>query len=286
MHNRSDFKKEIVMKLRIPIFIILSFFAVSLLQFGVTASASEAPFSGSYEAEQTDNTESSEKTEAAEYITVSSDRETATTSLRSDPIIISADLSRADEPVPDGTVVNFAIKSGTGTLSGATTTVDGTATVRLASTTVGTVIVNATAESVSAAISASFFAQPGQAIVKVATVGTLASGTSIGGLLASIAYPASGYTIVPGGVYPSGVASGATTTLAASVETSGQVILALLDVDGIQTGEFATLTFQVADGFLPNISDFSVSPAASVFSAAKNATIPGIGVVVQSVTLR
>jgi len=274
------------MKHRIPVAIILSVFVVLLLPCGVTASTSEAPVIASGEAAQTTSTEIGNTTGASLQITLSSDRETATASLRSAPIIISADLSRADEPVPDGTAVDFAISSGTGTLSGATATVDGIATVRLASTTVGTLIVSATAESVSADISASFLAQPKQAFVKVATVGTLTSATSIGGLLASVAYPAGEYTIAAGGVYPSGVASGATTTLAANAETAGLVILALLDVNGIQTGEFATLTFQVADGFLPKISDFSVTPAASVIAAARNATIPGISVVIQSLTLK
>ena len=274
------------MKHRIPIVIVLSVFAMFLLRCAVTASAAGAPVSGSNEAVLPANSGNGEKTEAADQITISADRTTATTSLRSAPIIISADLSRAGDPVPDGMVVDFAISSGTGTLSGATATDDGIATVRLTSTTVGTVIVSATAGSVSATISALFLAQPVKAIVKVATVGALASGTSIGTLLASLTYPASGYSIASGGVFPSGVASGATTTLADNVESAGQVILALLDVNGIQTGEFATLTFLVTDGFSPNINDFSFTPAASVIAAVRNTALPGISVVVQSLTLR
>lgn len=274
------------MKFRIPFGIILSVFVMLLLSCGVMTSASEASVIASSEAAQTTSTEIGNKTDASLQIIMSIDRETATTSLRSAPIIISADLSRADEPVPDGTTVEFTISSGTGTLSGATKTIDGIATVRLASTVAGTVIVSATAESVSSEISASFIAQPKQAIVKVATVGTLTPGTPIGGILASVAYTAGEYTIASAGVYPSGVTSAATTTLAANTETAGQVILALLDVNGIQTGEFATLTFQVADGFLPNISDFSVTPTVSVIAAARNAAIPGISVVIQSLTLR
>jgi hypothetical protein len=286
MYNRSDFRKGTAMKYRMPIVIVLSVFLVVLLRCGGPAYASGATVSGLNEAVQITSTGSSENIDSAEYITISSDRETATTSLRSTPIIISADLSRADEPVPDGTVVDFAISSGAGTLSGATTTVDGIATVKLTSSTVGTVIVSATVGSVSTTFRASFVAQPKQAIVKVATVGALASGTSIGGLHASVTYPAGVYSITPGGVSPSGVASGATTVFAANVETAGQVILALIDINGIQTGEFATLTFLVADGFLPNISDFSVTLAASDIAAAKNESIPGIGVVIQSLTLK
>jgi hypothetical protein len=260
------------MKHRIPIVIVLSLFAVFLLRLGVTASAAVATVGG--------------PNEAVEQITISADRTTATTSQHSAPILISADLSSAGDPVPDGTVVDFAIVSGTGTLRGATATEDGIATVGLTSTTVGTVIVSATAGSDSATISASFLAQPVQALVKVATVGTLASGTSIGTLLANLTYPPGGYAIASGGVSPSGVASGATTTLAGNVETAGQVILAMLDVNGIRTGEFATLNFQVADGFLPNISDFSVTPAASVIAAVRNTALSGISVVAQSLTLR
>ena len=275
VHNRSDVIKGTAMKHRIPVVILLSLFAVFLLRCADTASASMASVSGSTGTALAAKTASTEKTEAAELISISADRATATTSLRSDPILISADLSRAGEPVPDGTAVDFAISSGTGTLSGATTTVNGIATVRLSSTTVGTVIVSATAGSVSATISASFLAQPEQAIVKVATVGTPVSGSPIADLLASVTYPAGGYAVVSGGAAPSGVAIGATTIFAANFETTGQVILALLDVSGIRTGEFATLTFQVTDGFLPDISDFSVTSADG-----------GIGVVIQSLTLR
>ena len=274
------------MKLRIPIILILSVFAVFFLRSGVTALASETPASGSGEAALPAITGNSEKTDAAQHITLSADRPTATTSLRSAPVLISVDIKRAGDPVPDGTAVDFSITSGTGTLSGATTTVNGIATVRLTSTIVGTVIVSASAGSVSATISTSFLIQPKQAIVKVATVGELASGTQIGGILASVDYPVSGYAIASGGVSPSGVATGTTTTLSSSDESPGQVILALFDVNGIQTGEFATMTFQVADGFLPSISTFAVSPVASVISAVKNASIPGIGIVIQSLTLR
>jgi hypothetical protein len=274
------------MKHRIPIVIVLSVFMMLLFRFGITASAAMAPASASSEAALPVNSGNNEKSEAAEQITISADRTTATTSLRSAPIIISVDLSRAGDPVPDGMVVDFAISSGTGTLSGATTVDDGIATVRLTSTTAGKVIVSATAGSVSATISALFLAQPAQAIIKVATVGALASGTPIGTILASVTYPASGYAIDSGGVSSSGVAIGATTTLADNVETAGRVILALLAVNGIQTGEFATLTFKVVDGFLPNIGDFSIVPDASVIASVRNSAIPGISVFVQNLTFK
>ena len=274
------------MKNCIPIIVFLSVVAVLLFRFGATAFASDTPASDSSEAALPAITGSSEKTDAALHITISADRPAASTSLRSAPVLINVDIKRAGDPVPDGTVVVFAISSGTGTLSGATTTVNGIATVRLTSTVAGTVIVSASAGSVSAAISSSFLVQPKQAIVKVATVGEPAPGTQIGGILASVAYPVRGYAIDSNSVSPSGVVTGSTTTLASSVETLGQVILALFDVYGIRTGEFATMTFQVADGFLPDISTFAVSPSASVISAGKNATIPGIVVVIQSLMLR
>ena len=275
------------MKHSMPIIgIVLSLLVVLLLRGGIAASASEAPVNSSNREAQPAETGRGEKTAAAEQITLSADRTTATTSPRSAPILISAVLNRADNPVPDGTAVDFAISSGSGTLSGATTTVKGVSTVRLSSTTVGPVIVSARAGSASAAITASFQAQPKQAIVKVATSGTLTSGRLIGGLLASVTYPVSGYAIASGDVTPSGVAGGTTTTLATNVETAGLVIMALFDVNGIQTGEFATLTYQVSDGYLPSMADFAVTPAASVYGVVSNAALPGIGVAVQSLTLR
>jgi len=266
--------------------IVLSVLVVLLLRCGNAAAASEAPVNASNSEAKPAETGRSEKTAATEQIILSADRTTATTSPRSAPILISAVLKRADNPVPDGTAVDFAITSGTGTLSGATTTIKGISTVRLSSTTVGPVIVSATAGSASAAITATFQDQPKQAIVKVNTTGNLATGRLIGGLLASVTYPTSRYTIASGDVAPSGVAGGATTTLATNVETAGLVILALFDVNGIQTGEFATLIFQISDGYLPRMGDFAVTPAASVFDTVKNAAIPGIGVSVQSLTPR
>jgi len=220
------------------------------------------------------------------HIDITADSTTATTSLRSAPILISAAVDRAGVPVPDGTAVDFAVSSGIGALRDATATVDGTATVSLSSTTVGPVTVSATYGTISASITVSFRAQPRQALVRIATAGSPPTSTLIGGLLASLSYPSEGCRITSGDVTPSGVAASATTTLAANVEKEGLVILALLDADGLGIGEFATLTFQVADGFLPDMDDFTIMPNPSVTSAVGNAAMPGIGVVVQSLTLR
>lgn len=274
------------MKQRNPIGMILSVLAVLLIFSSIAASASDPPINDPGGSVLPAESDISAKAAAELKITVSADRVTATTSPRSTPILVSAALTRGGDPVPDGTVVNFAISSGSGTLSGATTTVNGIATVRLASTTVGTVIVSASSGSVSADINALFLAQPVQAIVKVGSVGTLASGTLIGGILASVSYPANGFAITTDSVFPSGVAGNATTTLAVNVETAGQVILALFDVNGIRTGEFATLVFKIADGFLPINGNVVVTPDASVVAAVSNTAIPGASVVVQSITYR
>lgn len=275
------------MKLRIPINLILLFCVMVFLRCPVAASAAEAVVNGTGNVvPPAAEHDSSEHHAATEQITLSASRPTATTSLRSAPVLISAVLKRAENPVPDGTVVDFAISSGIGNLGGTTTTVSGIATVKLSSTTPGTVIVSAKSGAASADISTLFLDQPQQAIVKVATVGAPASSPLIGGLLASITFPISGYVIAPGGVSPSGVSSGATTTLSASIGTAGQVILALLDANGIPIGEFATLTFQVTDGFLPHINDFKVAPNTSVVAPVSNSAIPGVGIAVLSLTLR
>jgi hypothetical protein len=265
------------MNYRMPFNLYLSILVVLLLCRGVGAAV--AGMSGN-------DSGNAALTAGTVHLVISADSTSATTSPRSAPILISAAVDRGGIPVPDGTVVDFTVSSGTGTLRDATTTINGTATVMLSSTSVGQVTVSAASGAVSAAMNVSYLAQPRQAIVKLATVASPPSATLIGGLLASLSYPSEGCRISSGDVSPSGVAGSATTTLAASVGTDGQVILALLDANGIGTGEFATLTFQVADGFLPDMDDFSISPNPSVTTVAGNASIAGIDVVIRSLTLR
>lgn len=203
------------------------------------------------------------------------------------PVTITATVaSLADNsPVADGTVVNFAVTSGAGTLSAASAaTTGGTASVVLNSTAAGNVVVAAaTSTSTVATITVPFIAQPTTAIVKVATSGTLPAGTLIGGVSATVTYPPAGLSILASDVVVSGVATGS--LLAANTNTAGQVILGLISATGIQAGEFATLTFSVTAGTFPVAADFAIAAGASVIDV-NGITIPGINVVIQSVTVQ
>src|SRR6266567_5386915 len=110
------------------------------------------------------------------------------------PVAISASVFRlggngvAPGSVPDGTIVSFAVSSGTGTLSAASApTTGGIATVNLSSTvTNASVTVTAAAGVISNLVTVPFITQPTQAIVKVQTSGTLAGSIAI--LNADITY--------------------------------------------------------------------------------------------------
>lgn len=68
--------------------------------------------------------------------------------------------------------------------------------------------------------------------------------------------------------------------------TAGQVRLALIST-GIQTGEFATLTFSIAAGNSPSAGDFALAPGANVIDSNTNsAPLPGIIVGIQGVTFQ
>lgn len=124
-----------------------------------------------------------------------------------------------------------------------------------------------------------------QAIVKVRTSGTLPAGATIGGIKATVTYPtAKGLSITENNVVASDNGTGS--LLAANVvSTPGQVLLALISSKGIQAGEFATLTFNIASDKMPLASDFGVASGASVFDT--NATaLSGISVEIQGVTLQ
>lgn len=127
-----------------------------------------------------------------------------------------------------------------------------------------------------------------KAIVKLATAGTLPAGTSIGVIGATVMYPTTkGLSIADMNVVPSGVAAGG--TVAANVSTLGQVFLGNLTLTstGFPIGEFATLTFSIASGSTPVVtSDFVVAPDYTVLDAATSNSIPGVSVIVQSVTFQ
>ena len=128
--------------------------------------------------------------------------------------------------------------------------------------------------------------QPTKALVKLASNGALPAGTLIGGMSATVTYPAAKATITQSNVATSGAAAGASTFLQANVTNPGQVILALINVSpGIQSGEFAALTFDITPGSSPVASDFAIAPGASIIDT-NSAAIPGVTTItVASVTL-
>jgi hypothetical protein len=203
------------------------------------------------------------------------------------PVTVSAAVTfeASGLPVPAGIAVNFTVTSGTGTLSAASaaTAAGGIASVTLNSTVVGSVVVSAaTATSAAATITVPFIAQPTQAIVRLATIGTLPAGTLIGGINAIVTYTPAGLTIVDAGVALSGVGAG---LLQPNTTVAGQVNLALVSTAGITTGEFATLTFSVAAGTFPTAADFSVALTGAGIIDTVGTAIPGIDVAILSVTL-
>jgi hypothetical protein len=126
--------------------------------------------------------------------------------------------------------------------------------------------------------------QPTSVIVKLATSGTLPTGTLIGGIATTLNYSVNkGLTISPSNVVASGVGSGS--NLLPNINTSGQVGI-VLSSGGIQTGEFATLTFSISPGF-PQVtaSDFSIASGATIIDPLTS-PIPGITVVIQNVTIQ
>jgi hypothetical protein len=159
--------------------------------------------------------------------------------------------------VPDNTIVNFTITSGTGQLSAASAyTLGGITTINLTGTAGGTVTVKATAGAVSGTVSVPFITPTSLVIVKVQTSGTLPPGELVGDISASVSYPTNkGLSIASSDVVASGYGVGSYFT---PVLSSGDVGLLVLNLNGFQAGEFATLTFHVAPGNFPVASDFSI----------------------------
>lgn len=201
---------------------------------------------------------------------------------------VSANVTRvAGGPIPNGSVVNFAISSGSGLLSGASSTANGVATVNLTSSVAGPVTVTASIGSLTQIIPVNFVVQPTKAIVKVRSTGTLPQGTLIGAVGATVTYAGNkGLSIAPSTstVLASGAAAG--TNIIANANTPGSVVLGLINADGFAAGEFATLIFSIAAGNFPELADFGISGSGlSVIDTATH-TIPGIGVGIAGLTLQ
>ncbi|HEY6872135.1 MAG TPA: hypothetical protein VI298_05325 [Geobacteraceae bacterium] len=184
--------------------------------------------------------------------------------------------------VPDGTTVNFVVTSGTGQLSAAgASTTGGIATVNLTSAAGGTVVVKATAGAVSDTVSVPFVIQSTLAIVKVQTSGALPAGVLLGGISASVSYPAyKGLSIASSDVVASGYGAGA---YFEPIVSTGNVGLVLLSQTGFPAGEFATLTFQIAPGNFPMASDFS---ADGLVEDSHYSLLSGMTITIKSVTFQ
>jgi hypothetical protein len=122
------------------------------------------------------------------------------------------------------------------------------------------------------------------AVVKVATFGNLSSGSAIGGISANVLVnPSSGISIVAGDVAATG--AGAGSTLIPNVNNVANVALGLINATGIQTGEFATLIFTGVAGASLGSGNFTIADGAKIVDL-NGSEIPGITVVIQSVTLQ
>ena len=128
---------------------------------------------------------------------------------------------------------------------------------------------------------------PTQAIVKVRTSGKLPADAAIGAIKAAITYPATkGLSITANSVVPSGSGAGAGTFLVPNVNKPGQVVFILANIaPGIQSGEFATLTFSIAAGNSPTAGDFAIASGASILDTNSTA-IPGLTVEIQDVAFQ
>jgi hypothetical protein len=127
-------------------------------------------------------------------------------------------------------------------------------------------------------IAAAFIAQPTSVVVRLVTQGTLPQGTLIGGVQATLTYATDkGLAIAANNVAASG--AGAGSLLVANANTAGQVIVALVNANGIGTGEFATATFAVAPPNVPVPADFAIAAGATVIDLA-GTPIPGVTVAI------
>ncbi len=110
-------------------------------------------------------------------------------------------------------------------------------------------------------------AQPTTAVLKLQTAGTLAAGTRIGGIQTSVILP-SGVSVKStanppetdaGVVAASGNASSNSTLLSIYDPASRKVSVFLVNSNGLDTGEYATLNCDIAAGYHPVPQDFSLT---------------------------
>jgi hypothetical protein len=120
-------------------------------------------------------------------------------------------------------------------------------------------------------------------IVKLRTTGALATGKPIGGVNAIVSAPPVGLAIADGDHAATGAGVGS--LLVASSAGVAADVLGMVNASGIELGEFATLTYHVADGAFPAPADFGVALTGPGVIDTDGVTIPGAGVALASVTL-
>jgi hypothetical protein len=129
-------------------------------------------------------------------------------------------------------------------------------------------------------------AQPTTAVVKLSTVGTLPAGKKIGTIDVTLIL-APGVTLKStnspepdaGVVMASGVAVNSLIAANYTAPTStlpGKVRLALVNVSGFGTGEFATVNGDIAAGKNPKAADFSVADFSVTDSETTSSPISGL----------
>jgi hypothetical protein len=125
-----------------------------------------------------------------------------------------------------------------------------------------------------------------KAIVTLTTTGTQPAGITIGGIGATVTYATNkGLTITTSDVIASGAGVGS--FLQANTSTAGQVTIGLISASGIQSGEFATLTFSFPAGTTPTVADFSAAASlGGVIASNASGAIAGLDVAIKSVTFQ
>ncbi|NVN91575.1 MAG: hypothetical protein HXX11_13370 [Desulfuromonadales bacterium] len=195
------------------------------------------------------------------------------------PVTLTATVlpAGAGGAIANGTPVTFTILTGNGTLSGGgqtaiATTINGGASVTLNSSAVGTVTINAQVGSAPQVTSfpdtSVNFIAPTKAIVKLATSGTLPAGGVIDAIQLVLNYSITkGLSIVDAGAVVSGVANA--NLVVKNTVTPGLVNIAIANLPvgkiippiATQTGEFITLTFDIATSnppVFPVVGDFTI----------------------------
>jgi hypothetical protein len=192
------------------------------------------------------------------------------------PVTLTATVSPADlvnGVIANGTPVTFSIVSGTGTLSLTTaTTTNGVASVTLNSTVAGSVGVKATAGTAPAVdsntVSVTFITQPTQAIVTL----TLNGPVSIGGS-SIVVDNTSNQGLGTPTVQKIGVGINADLFIA-NTTVSNKVTVGSAWSLGTPAGDLARITYPIAVGKFPQVSDFSINVAGTSITDGNNQPLP------------